>query len=132
MENHMADNEHATLLVVGDDLLFSHLIRDTLENVGYHVLTALNGEEALRTFLKFQPDLILSDTSMPIVDGTQLLEAVRSTPEGKTIPFILIYPGVSIDDLSYAESMGARCIVSPFYVHKMLSAVQACLEHSGG
>ena len=70
MENHMADNEHATLLVVGDDLLFSHLIRDTLENVGYHVLTALNGEEALRTFLKFQPDLILSDTSMPIMNGS--------------------------------------------------------------
>jgi CheY-like chemotaxis protein len=63
MENHKSDIKQATLLVVEDESFYLHLFRDVLENVGYHVLTAPNGQEAYRTFLKFQPDLILSDAS---------------------------------------------------------------------
>lgn len=132
MDSSRADTEQATLLVVGDDRLFSHQFRDALENMGYRVLIAPNREEALGAFLRFRPDLILSDTSMPDLNGLRLLKEVRATPEGDTVPFILIYPGVRKADISYAESMGAHCIVSPFHMQDLLSAVQACLERSDG
>jgi len=131
MDDNNTGIEQATLLVAGDHD-FSRLIRVILEDVGYHVLTAPNGEEALKTLQRSQPDLIISDTTTPIMDGTQLLEAVRATPEGSTIPFILIFAGVRKAATAYAESLGAYCIVGHFYPQELLSAIQVCLKRSDG
>jgi len=126
MENHKANNKQVTILVAADPEN-SHLMRVILEREGYHVLSASNGKEAFSTFIDFQPDLILSGLSKEKIN---LLEEVRATSKGKTIPFILFFSGGSKDNISYAESMGAHYILGPFYPEELLNLIQTCLKDS--
>ena len=71
------------LLVVEDDPTMQLALREVLEREGYHVETASNGNSALEIMEEHSPDLILSDTLMPGMNGFELLEAVRSKPSGE-------------------------------------------------
>lgn len=78
------------LLVVENSPEMKMALKDVLEDAGYRVESAANGEEGLNLFISFQPDLIISDITMPVMDGHQLLHAVRSNPKGKFIPFVFL------------------------------------------
>jgi len=129
MENHKANNKQVTILVA-EDPDNSHLIRFILEREGYHVLPASNWKEAFSTFMDFQPDLILSGLSEEKINGDQLLEEVRATPKGNTIPFILIYSRWSKNNIPFAESMGAQYIHGPFNPEHLINLIQTCLKGS--
>lgn len=64
------------LLIVDDELEIISFMRDSLEDNGYHVLTAYNGEDALK-LLKEEPDLIILDVMMPGMDGFELCKLIR-------------------------------------------------------
>lgn len=64
------------LLIVDDELEIISFMRDSLEDEGYHVLTAYNGEEALKV-LKEEPNLIILDVMMPGMDGFELCKLIR-------------------------------------------------------
>jgi len=74
------------LLVVEDDPAMLIAFQDVLKGAGFEVLSASNGEAALELLGHTQPALILSDISMPIMDGYELFEAVRRRPGGSSIP----------------------------------------------
>jgi CheY-like chemotaxis protein len=78
------------LLVVENYPEMKLALQEVLEDAGYQVEIAANGEEGLNLFITFRPDLIISDIRMPVMDGPQLLTAVRKRPEGKLIPFIFL------------------------------------------
>jgi CheY-like chemotaxis protein len=78
------------LLVVENYPEMKLALQEVLEDAGYQVEIAANGEEGLKLFITFRPDLIISDIRMPVMDGSQLLTAVRKRPEGKLIPFIFL------------------------------------------
>ena len=78
------------LLVVENHPEMKMALKDVLEDAGYRVESAANGKDGLNLFITFQPDLIISDITMPVMDGHQLLHAVRSNPNGKFIPFIFL------------------------------------------
>jgi putative two-component system response regulator len=119
------------LLVVEDDPAMLVAFRDVLEGAGYNVLTASNGEAALKLLETELPNLILSDISMPVMDGYKLFEAVRQHPNGTAIPFIFLTARGTREDTFYGRSLGADdYITKPVTTKELLSAVKARLERS--
>ena len=128
----MEDNESnrkVTLLVVEVDDTMLHVLKDILEDASYRVLCAENGKEALEIFRIDRPNLILSDTSMPEMDGIQFLEAIRKTSEGKVIPFIFLTSRGMRGDIFNGKSLGADdYLIKPITGQELLTAVQARLR----
>ena len=105
--------------------------RDVLEGAGYEVLTAPNGEIALSILDKYRPSLILSDISMPVMDGYKLFEAVRAMPGGASIPFIFLTARGTREDIFAGKSLGADdYITKPVTTSELLSAVSARLARA--
>ena len=76
-----------TILVVDDEQSIRFLYREELEEDGYRVITAADGEEALRKVRKEKPDLITLDIRMPGMDGIEVLHRIREMD--KEIPVIM-------------------------------------------
>jgi putative two-component system response regulator len=120
-----------TLLVVEDDPAMLIALRDILEGAGYLIFTAENGEEALKVLADSKPELILSDIAMPVMDGFELLEAVRKIPSGATIPFIFLTARGTREDIFTGKSLGVDdYITKPVTSKELLSAVQARLQRA--
>lgn len=66
------------ILIVDDEEQICKVIRKILSNEGYHILTALNGEEALKHLKKNRIDLALVDLKMPVMDGLEMLKQARA------------------------------------------------------
>lgn len=81
----------ATILCIEDEALLREDIAEELEDEGYTVLQARNGQEGLDLILRHKPDLVLCDISMPGKDGYQLLQEVRDSHEAFAgMPFIFL------------------------------------------
>jgi len=120
-----------TLLVVEDDPAMLVALRDILESAGYKVKTAENGQEALDTLGDTRPALILSDIAMPIMDGFELLEAVRQRPIGATIPFIFLTARGTREDIFTGKTLGVDdYITKPVTSRELLAAIRARLQRS--
>ena len=78
------------ILVVDDDPNILRTLRDRLERSGYEILTASNGKEGLETALQDKPDVVLLDIIMPIMDGHEMLEALRRQPFGEE-PSVIMF-----------------------------------------
>lgn len=127
------NNSGATLLVVEDDLALLRALQDILEAAGFQVRTATHGEEALESFRQKKPDMILSDISMPVMDGLQLFEAIRRQSGGMAIPFIILSAHSSgrREDKFRGRSLGVDdYITKPISSHELLTTVRACLRRS--
>jgi len=79
--------EPSTILVVDDEESIRFLYREELEEEGFRVLTAADGEEALKKVSKDKPDLITLDIRMPGMDGIEVLQRIREMD--KKIPVIM-------------------------------------------
>ena len=121
----------ARLLVVEDDPAMLIALRDILETSGYVVFTAPNGQVALEIMGRERPSLILSDISMPIMDGIELFDAVRRIPDAATIPFIFLTARGTREDIFAAKSLGADdYITKPITSQELLAAVRARLQRT--
>ena len=78
------------ILVAEDNGFLLRAIRDTLELNGYSVCGVTNGLQAMKAFNRFRPDLIITDVTMPEMDGFELYRRVQRESPGMTIPFIFI------------------------------------------
>ena len=95
------------ILVVDDDANIRALLTVLLENEGYQVLTAADGEASLPMAAAEKPDLILLDIRMPKMDGLQACDRLRANPETQKIPIIFLTAFNSHDRLEQAIEMGA-------------------------
>src|SRR6202011_886344 len=93
------------ILIVDDDADFRSGLRIALEMKGYQVEEAGNGQEALETLTDKPPLLVLLDLQMPVMNGRELLQRLRATPETKEIPVVII-SGFGFE--WEAELMGAQ------------------------
>ncbi len=81
----------ATILCVDDEPQLRKLVALELEDAGYEVVEAGHGREAIDRVLENRPDLILSDVSMPQLNGYEMLEALwHEHPEHADVPFVLL------------------------------------------
>jgi CheY-like chemotaxis protein len=77
-------------LVVDDSMLIRYTVCRFLEERGFTVESATNGVEALEVLSKVQPDLIFTDMQMPKMSGSELITALKSKPETKNVPIIIV------------------------------------------
>jgi DNA-binding NtrC family response regulator len=82
---------HGTILVVDDDQDIREVLRDRLESLGYEVLTASNGKDALESINKQSPQMVLLDIEMPEMNGLEVLKEVRSGQMDLTVVMITAY-----------------------------------------
>ncbi|SDQ39107.1 two-component system, OmpR family, alkaline phosphatase synthesis response regulator PhoP [Burkholderia orbicola] len=80
----------ATILVVEDDEATLHAFGLLLEHAGYHVMLARNGQEALAQILEIAVDLVITDWSMPGMDGVTLCRTLRTNPAFSRLPIVLM------------------------------------------
>ena len=85
------------ILIADDNLDNQLLIKQLLESIGCVVAIANNGLEAIERFQSFQPELLLMDIRMPIMDGYAATRAIRSMPNGEKLP-ILALTGSTIEE----------------------------------
>jgi CheY-like chemotaxis protein len=78
------------ILVVEDEPDMTTVITHFLQHAGYEVLIAANGEEGLEKTTSEKPDLILSDTHMPVMSGWEMLEELRKQPGAGHVPVIMV------------------------------------------
>jgi PAS domain S-box-containing protein len=95
----------------------------------YQVITAADGEEAFQKVLRFRPDLLLSDSMMPRLDGFGLLEKVRNHPDTKNLPVIFL--SARAGDEAKVEGLEAGAddyLVKPFSSKELLARVDANIK----
>jgi putative two-component system response regulator len=119
------------ILVVEDEPDLAAGLRDTLELMGYHVMSAGNGQEALRGLEQIQPDLIISDIGMPVMDGYQFFNAVRSRPKWITIPFLFLTARSHKSDMLIGKGLGADdYLTKPWSTDELLIAISSKLKRA--
>jgi CheY-like chemotaxis protein len=83
-------SQKAKVLIVDDEPNNVDFLEQALEDTGYQLITAANGQEALKKIQSEQPDLVLLDLAMPVMDGFAVLDQVKSDSMLRDIPIIII------------------------------------------
>src|SRR5260221_8579117 len=129
MKTELVDgNGASTILVVDDTAQSLKLSRDVFEIAGFNVITAMDGEQALRVLAEKKVDLVVTDILMPNTDGYLL----RTTEKLKDIP-VIIYSATytSISDEEMAMEMGAdKFIRKPAPMDELIAATRYLLSDS--
>ncbi len=108
------------LLVVDDETAIVDALQDILSMEGYEVVTALNGHEGLRLLTELEPDLVLLDLMMPVMDGRELLRRKHSNPKLRGIPVVVMSAGRITEE----ERSAARAtLAKPFELETLLQTV---------
>ena len=119
------------ILVVDDDLTLRKVLQNSLEQKGYQVISVGSGKDALAKFNQDVPDIIVSDVSMPEMDGFEFCRQLRSQPSGKLIPFIFLSAKNELNDRVQGHSIGADSYLSkPFEMKELLANIEALIERS--
>jgi len=121
----------SSILVVDDENQIRRLIRETLEQAGYHVTEAHDGEQALRQYRLAPSDLVIMDTLMPDQDGLETTATLRR--EFPNVKVIAITGGSDligvVNFLDVAKMFGAhRALQKPFEMTTLLDTVEAELQ----
>ena len=95
------------ILVVEDDPDIRELLIDSLCDIGYDVMEAGDGGAGLQSALEGLPDIILLDMMMPVLDGLEVLDLLKSDPLTRFIPVIMVSARGQEQDISTALNSGA-------------------------
>ena len=125
-----AKDSIASILIVDDDNDIRSYINDVLLDAGYKTYLAENGKEGLLKFKEHKPDLVISDIKMPIIDGFELMQEIKTID--LYIPFILSSGYYKNIDQDIAKSIfHADAILSkPFEGSDLLDAVEKAMKLS--
>lgn len=117
------------ILVVDDDKDVVRLMRSYLEQSGYEVLVAYNGENALHLLRREQPDLLLLDLMLPDRDGWDITRTVRADPSLAAMPIIMLTARVEDTDKIVGLEIGADDYVTkPYNPREVVARVRARLR----
>jgi two-component system KDP operon response regulator KdpE len=121
-------NEHRRILVVDDETQITRVLRTTLSSQGYDIRVANDGETALEIMKDWTPDLIITDLSMPNMDGLELCRRLRS---GTQIPIIVL--SVRGEERTKVQALDAGAddyVTKPFGIEELLARVRANLRRA--
>jgi len=118
--------EPATILVVDDEDMVRSLLQRTLEEAGYDVITAANGQEALDKMSQLDVSLVLLDVKMPGLDGFQVLDHIRHRSD---IPVIMLTAIGEVTSVRDSLALGADDYIrKPFKKGELLARIQVKLR----
>lgn len=116
------------ILVVDDEIYIVHILDFSLGMEGYEVVTALDGEEALRKVQECKPDLVVLDIMMPKMDGYETCRTLKAGEDTKHIPVILLSAKGRNVDMQTGYDVGADdYITKPFSPRKLVDRINAML-----
>ncbi len=119
------------ILVVDDDQEIVRLLRAYLEQNGYQVLVAHDGERALQMLRRERPDLVVLDLLLPGRDGWEVTRIARSDPNLATTPIIMLTARIEAQDKIVGLELGADDYVTkPFNPREIVARVRAVLRRS--
>jgi len=119
------------ILIVEDDQMIRNLIRIYLQNEGYEVIEAVDGEMAKDIFLKEHPCLIILDLMLPKISGEEFCEWVKDQ-ERNEVSIIMLSAKVQTADKIHGLRLGADdYMTKPFDPEELLAHVEAVLRRTG-
>lgn len=117
------------VLVVDDERHIVRLVQVNLERQGYEVLTAYDGVECLEKAKAEKPDLIVLDVMMPRMDGFEALQRLKTDPETRQIPVIMLTARAQDRDVLQGYTYGADLyLTKPFSPLELISLVKRVFE----
>ena len=124
-----ADDDSYQLLIVEDNVELL-LLMQQLFSRDYRVLTAANGEEALRVIANHELDLVISDVMMPLMDGYELTRRLKNDPNTQRLPIILLTAKTQEEDREEALTIGADDYVTkPFKMRDLELRINNIIEN---
>ena len=122
------DLDKATVLVVDDNPSLRQFISQCL-STNYQILEAENGEQGIAFALKYLPDIIISDVTMPGLSGLEMTNKLKENPETGSIPILLLSAQTSKRDIVAGFSSGANdYLTKPFDTSELVMRINALLE----
>ena len=118
------------VLIVEDDSNIAELLHLYLEKEGFETAVAPDGGKGVELFRSFQPDLVLLDIMLPVLDGWDVLKKIRE--HDKTPVIMLTAKGETNDKVTGLESGADDYIVKPFEMKEVLARIHAVLRRFGG
>ena len=123
----------ARILIADDDAQIVRLVRSYLEQAGYGVLTAADGDQALHIIRRDRPDLVVLDVMMPGRDGFELTRLLRADESLASIPILMLTARVEdADKLSGLNNGADDYLTKPFNPLEVVARVRALLRRAGG
>lgn len=120
------------ILVVDDDKQITRLLATYIEKAGFAVLTAYDGENALRIVRHERPDLIILDLMLPGRDGWEITRTLRADERLSTIPILMLTARVEDTDKILGLELGADdYMTKPFNPREVVARVRAILRRAG-
>ena len=119
-------NEHRRILVVDDETQITRVLRTSLSSQGYDIRVANDGETALEIMKDWTPDLVITDLSMPNMDGLELCRRLRLSTK---IPIIVL--SVKGEEKTKVQALDAGAddyVTKPFGIEELLARVRASLR----
>ncbi len=117
------------VLLVDDQASFIHMLTLKLTQMGYEVLSAQNGLEALELALSARPDLVVMDVMMPVMNGFESVARMRQAAETAEIPVIFLSARSQEEDYNRARELKAiEFFTKPFSPKAVMERITAILE----
>lgn len=113
------------ILVVDDESYILHILDFSLGAEGFDVITAPNGEKAVEKARQLQPDLIVLDIMMPVLDGYETCRRLKQQPETREIPVLLLTAkGREVDKRLGFDVGAVDYIVKPFSPTRLIERIE--------
>jgi len=120
----MSQAAHAKILVVDDDASYAGLLVDCFTGLGFQVVYARSGEEALQLAADLKPDIVLLDIIMPEMDGFKVCQKIRELPEGTNSIVIMLTSKGEVEDKIKGIDIGANdYLVKPSGLSELFEVV---------
>jgi two-component system, OmpR family, response regulator RpaB len=121
-----AAKEKETILVVDDEASIRRILETRLSMIGYHVVTACDGQEALEAFRTHQPDLVVLDVMMPRLDGYGVCQELRKESD---VPIVMLTALGDVADRITGLELGADdYVVKPFSPKELEARIRCVLR----
>ncbi len=121
-------DSHQKILVADDEASIRRILEARLSMIGYDIVTATDGEEAIQAFNKYNPDLIVLDVMMPKIDGYGVTREIRRTSD---VPIIILTALGDVSERITGLELGADdYVIKPFSPKELEARVKAVLRRT--
>jgi two-component system chemotaxis response regulator CheY len=117
------------IMIVDDSMTMRKMVTFALQESGYRVEQAADGQQALAWLSKHHADLVITDLHMPVMDGITLIEALRKLAAYRTTPILVLTTDSSDEKKQQSKAAGATgWIIKPFISQELCQTLQRLLE----